>query len=211
MRPSVRTWWSPYGASAWCLTFAALHIYWAVGGELGLASSAGSDLAARRPALFVLVGLWGTAMLLLLGARLSAALARGRPPTRLRRLATATGWLVGAALLARGVVLELVLAMGAGGISASVGASEAYWGLESCGIPGSSSEGSPSSLRLVASGSHAARARRRSAEQSAIGTPTGVGHRLSRRAAARSGAAFRLGRTRPPGKGRWRSSSGRRP
>lgn len=68
-------------------------------------------------------------MLLLLGATLGAALVRGRPRTRLRRLVTVTGWLVGAALLARGVVLELVLATGAGGISASVGASETYWSL----------------------------------------------------------------------------------
>nr|CTQ96950.1 hypothetical protein [Kibdelosporangium sp. MJ126-NF4] len=36
-----------------------LHIYWAVGGEAGLASSAGVDLATRRPLGFVLLGLWG--------------------------------------------------------------------------------------------------------------------------------------------------------
>jgi len=121
--------WYPYGASAWCAAFAALHLYWALGGNAGLASSAGADLAARRPALFVLVGLWGTAMFLLLGAGIGVALARGRPRRRLRRLATVTGWLVGAALLARGIVLEFVLITGAGGIAASVGAYQTRWSL----------------------------------------------------------------------------------
>lgn len=121
--------WYAYGAPAWCAAFAALHVYWALGGNAGLASSAGADLAARRPAPFVLVGLWGTAMLLLLGAGFSVALARGRPRRRLRRLAAVTGWLVGAALLARGVVLEFVLITGAGGIAASVGTDETRWSL----------------------------------------------------------------------------------
>lgn len=129
MRSETRKWWFAYPACAWCLTFAVLHVYWAAGGDVGLASSAGADLAARRPALFVLVGLWGTAALLLLGAGCCAALAGGWPRGRLRRLATVTGWLVGAVLLARGVVLELVLMTGAGGVAASVGASETHWGL----------------------------------------------------------------------------------
>lgn len=122
-------WRSRYAASGWCVTFAALHLYWAVGGNRGLASSAGADLATRRPALFVLVGLWGTAILLLLGAALGAALTWGRPRTRLRRLTAAVGWLVGAALLARGVVLEILLMTNAGGIATSVGRSETHWSL----------------------------------------------------------------------------------
>jgi len=122
-------WWCTYPACAWCVAFAALHVYWAVGGDIGLASSAGVDLATRRPALFVAVGLWGTALLLLLGAGFTAALARSRPRGRLRRLAVVVSWLVGVALVARGVVLELVLMTGGGGVAAAVGALEIHWSL----------------------------------------------------------------------------------
>lgn len=124
-RALTRRW--AYVAFSWCVIFAALHVYWAVGGSVGLAAAAGVDLAARRPPVFVLVGLWGTAMLLLLGAAFSAALARGRPRGRLRRVALLACWLVGAALLARGVVLQLVLATGAGRIASSVGSSQTRW------------------------------------------------------------------------------------
>nr|WP_157528643.1 DUF3995 domain-containing protein [Kibdelosporangium sp. MJ126-NF4] len=55
--PRVRAW--GYFGGVWCVLFAVLHIYWAVGGEAGLASSAGVDLATRRPLGFVLLGLWG--------------------------------------------------------------------------------------------------------------------------------------------------------
>lgn len=118
-----------YLAFIWCGAFAALHVYWAVGGRVWLASSAGVDLATRRPALFVMAGLWGAALLLLLGAALSAALARGRPRGRLQRVAVIAGWLVGTVLLARGVVLQLVLVTDAGGVASSVGPSEVHWSL----------------------------------------------------------------------------------
>ena len=122
-------WWRLQTAFLWCVAFAAVHVYWAVGGNVGLASAAGVDLATRRPALFVLVGLWGTATLLLLGAGFSAGLAEGRPQGRLRRPAAAVGWLLGVTLLARGIILELGLITGAGGIAASVGAAETRWSL----------------------------------------------------------------------------------
>jgi len=112
-------WWRLQTAFLWCVAFAAVHVYWAVGGNVGLPSAAGVDLATRRPALFVLVGLWGTATLLLLGAGFSAGLAEGRPQGRL----------LGVTLLARGIILELVLITGAGGIAASVGAAETRWSL----------------------------------------------------------------------------------
>ncbi len=118
-----------YLAFMWCVAFATLHVYWAVGGSVGLASSAGADLATRRPPVFVLVGLWGTALLLLLGALFSAALARGRPRGRLRRVALLACWLVGTTLLVRGVVLQLVLATGAGRIASSVGPFQTRWSL----------------------------------------------------------------------------------
>jgi len=43
-------------AVAWCCVFAAAHLFWAVGGSAGLASPAGADLAARRPAASSLSG-----------------------------------------------------------------------------------------------------------------------------------------------------------
>ena len=36
-------------AAAWALLFAALHLYWGLGGAWGLAESAGARLAAERP------------------------------------------------------------------------------------------------------------------------------------------------------------------
>jgi hypothetical protein len=63
--PRVRAW--GYLACMWCVLFAALHIYWAAGGEAGSASSAGVDIATQRPLWFVLFGLWGVAVLLLAG------------------------------------------------------------------------------------------------------------------------------------------------
>jgi hypothetical protein len=57
------------GAAAWCAIFAAVHLFWAVGGTAGLASSAG-QLAERRPAGFVVFGLFGVGALLLVGIAL---------------------------------------------------------------------------------------------------------------------------------------------
>ena len=54
-------------AAMWCGSFACLHLFWALGGSIGLASSAGRDLAGRRPASFVIFGLYGTAVLLGIG------------------------------------------------------------------------------------------------------------------------------------------------
>jgi Protein of unknown function (DUF3995) len=125
---ATATGWA-YLASAWFLLFAAVHIYWAAGGNAGLASSAGYDLAARRPLSFVLLGLWGTALLLVAGAVLCAAMARWQPHGWRRRAVTAAGWLAGALLLARGLLLEIILPTGAGGIASSVGPAEAHWSL----------------------------------------------------------------------------------
>jgi hypothetical protein len=59
------------------LLFAALHVNWALGGELGLAASAGSVLAQSRPFWFVAGGLWAVAALLVIGAVIGVALACG--------------------------------------------------------------------------------------------------------------------------------------
>jgi hypothetical protein len=116
-------------ACGWCVVFAGVHVYWAVGGNAGLASSAGSALAAERPLSFVLLGLWGTAVLLAAGAVFCAGLARWRPRGRTKLAMAVVGWLVGALLLARGLLLEIVLSTGAGGVAASVGPAESHWSL----------------------------------------------------------------------------------
>ncbi len=116
-------------ASLWCLSFAALHVYWALGGSIGLAASAGADLAQLRPGWFVVGGLWGVAALLLLSAAFCAGLGHGWPRGSLRRVAVVVAWLAGAALLARGILVELVLATGIGGVSSSVGPLETRWSL----------------------------------------------------------------------------------
>jgi Protein of unknown function (DUF3995) len=118
-----------YLASAWCAVFAVLHVFWALGGDIGLAESAGIELASRRPMMFVLVGLWGVAALLVVGAAFARALARHHPRGRLRRPAILTGLLVGTALLVRGVGIELVLLLDAGGIASSVGPVQTRWSL----------------------------------------------------------------------------------
>ncbi|HEX6359265.1 DUF3995 domain-containing protein [Actinophytocola sp.] len=111
------------------MLFAALHIYWAVGGDAGLASSAGTDLAVRRPLWFVLLGLWGVALLLLAGAIFGVGMTRWRLNGRLRRGAVILGLLGAALLLARGLLLEVVLLTGVGGIASAVGPSQTRWSL----------------------------------------------------------------------------------
>lgn len=122
-----RTW--GYAACTWCALFAAVHVYWAVGGDAGLASSAGADLATRRPTAFVLLGLWGVALMLLTGAAFGVGLARWRPSGGLRRAMAILGWLTGTALLARALLLELVLLTGTGDVASSVGPLETHWSL----------------------------------------------------------------------------------
>ena len=131
----VRTWiswpagWSAVASIAWCGAFAAVHVFWALGGSAGLASSAGPELAAQRPAAFVLAGLWGVAVLLACGAAVVYAVATA--PGLSHRLRRAGGWLlviVGAGLALRAVAVETLLAADAGTRSA-VGPLETRWSL----------------------------------------------------------------------------------
>ena len=102
-------------AACWCALFAALHVYWALGGTVGLASSAGPSLAAGRPTWFVLFGLWGVALLLVAGAAFCL----------LRHPWQRVGQFAGAILVARGVLIEVVLLAG----MADVSADERFWSL----------------------------------------------------------------------------------
>lgn len=133
-----------YSAAGWALLFAGLHVYWALGGRAGLASSAGRDLAVNRPLWFVVFGLWGVALVLLALAALGVLLARtggrGRPAGTgaggllagtgarglLARLARPLGWLVGGVLLLRGVWVQVLLLTGAGHVARTVGPEQVH-------------------------------------------------------------------------------------
>ncbi|WNV76828.1 DUF3995 domain-containing protein [Geodermatophilus sp. DSM 44513] len=132
MRGSLRTSATGWAllAAAWCASFAALHVYWALGGGVGLAQSAGAELARTRPTAFVLVGLWGVAALLSAGSTSWCALALGRPRgRRLRVAAIVTGSAAGVLLLVRALVVQGVLLLDAGGVASSVGPDQTRWSL----------------------------------------------------------------------------------
>jgi hypothetical protein len=116
-------------ATMWCGSFACLHLFWALGGSFGLASSAGRDLAARRPASFVIFGLYGTAMLLVIGIAIIAVTQRPRAARRLRRAASVLLAVVGVGLVLRGVALEVLLATNSTGLRKNVGPVETHWSL----------------------------------------------------------------------------------
>ncbi|KOG65791.1 hypothetical protein ADK76_05025 [Streptomyces griseoflavus] len=123
--------WSPWWghiACSWAAAFAGLHLYWAVGGEVGLSISAG-PLAAERPLWFVVAGLWGVGALCLLGALLGWLLARpgfrGVPALPVRWL----GWSVSALLLVRGIGVEVLLLTGTAPLDTSVSEEQRAWTL----------------------------------------------------------------------------------
>lgn len=112
-------------AAGWAVVFAAVHLFWAVGGSAGLASSAGPQLAAERPGWFVAGGLWGVAGLLLIGAGLGILLTRPRTRGWLGRVTGFVGAAVGFLLLARAVGVEVLLLTG----TVTVSAVERQWTL----------------------------------------------------------------------------------
>jgi hypothetical protein len=124
-RPSRR--WG-YAAAGWSAAFAALHLYWALGGTVGLAESAGRRLANERPIEFVLGGLYGVAALLAAAAVLGVALAR-RPLTARRRLLPLLGAGVAAVLLVRAVVVEILLLADVDYGRGAVSADQHWWTL----------------------------------------------------------------------------------
>lgn len=115
--------------ATWCALFAALHLYWALGGRKGLASSAGHDLAERRPAGFVVFGLYGVALLLIAGIVLLVVAGGWGGSRKWSRRATAVVGLLSVVLLLRGIVLEILVGFDVGGLSATIGPSQTYWSL----------------------------------------------------------------------------------
>jgi Protein of unknown function (DUF3995) len=70
---------------------------------------------------------WGVALLLLAGAAFSVGMTRRRLRGRRRRAVVILGWLGGTVLLARGLLLEVVLLTGTGGVASAVGPSQTHW------------------------------------------------------------------------------------
>ncbi|MDT0274828.1 DUF3995 domain-containing protein [Blastococcus goldschmidtiae] len=117
-------------AACWAALFAVVHFYWGLGGSLGLATSAGEELADERPAWFVAGGLWGVGVLLLAGTGLAVALARERSTgRRRRRLLLLGGAGVGVLLLARAIGVHVLLLSGALDGNAAIGPDQRYWAL----------------------------------------------------------------------------------
>ena len=125
MRPSRR--WG-YAAAGWAAAFAVLHLYWALGGTVGLAESAGRRLAEERPVEFVLGGLYGVAVALLVAAALGTALARA-PVTGRRPLLPVLGAGVAVVLVVRAVVVAVLLMADPGFGDGDITAAQRTWTL----------------------------------------------------------------------------------
>jgi cytochrome bd-type quinol oxidase subunit 2 len=82
---------------------------------------------ADRPAAFVLFGLYGVAVLLLVGVVLLITTSKGFKSRRFRRIARMLIAVTGVALLARGIAFEVLLSLNTGGLRNSVGSLESRW------------------------------------------------------------------------------------
>jgi hypothetical protein len=120
-----------YVAAGWASVFAGVHLFWALGGSAGLASSAGSRLARDRPGWFVVAGLWGVGGMLVMGAFLGVALARARPrpPPRMRRLLVPAGAGAAVLLCVRAIGIELLMLVGAYDGNAAITPAQRHWTL----------------------------------------------------------------------------------
>lgn len=95
---------------------------------MGLASSAGRDLADRRPSAFVAFGLFGVAAVLVAGVALIVLASGDVGSDRIQRVARILMALIGAGLTLRAVPVETTLAT-AHSVRASVGPLETKWSL----------------------------------------------------------------------------------
>ena len=125
--PTSRRW--AHGAAAWAALFAGLHLHWALGGSLGLAESAGEQLAAERPGWFVAGGLYGVALLLLAAAGLAVLLLRRPGPGRWVRLLPLLAVGVGAVLALRAAVVHVLLLSDAGHGGGAISPAQRTWTL----------------------------------------------------------------------------------
>ncbi|MFJ3836035.1 DUF3995 domain-containing protein [Streptomyces sp. NPDC054904] len=110
------------------MAFAALHFFWALGGEVGLDVSSGERLASERPAWFVAGGLWGVGFLCLIGALVALGLRKRGVRGRTWRVLQLLGLAICLLLLVRGLLVEVLLIAdvpAVGGISAA----QRFWTL----------------------------------------------------------------------------------
>jgi len=109
--------WAGYVACVWGLAFAAISFYWGAGGTQGLDTLGGSlESLARAHDRTLLIAVWLTGFLKILGSLLALALA-GRWAARLpRRPVIVLGWVAAASLTLYGgilVVPEALVTVGA--------------------------------------------------------------------------------------------------
>lgn len=117
------------GAAAWAALFAALHLYWGLGGSVGLAESAGEELARQRPGWFVVFGLYGVAVLLIGASGLALLLGRGPRSGRWRWLLPLLGAGVTAVLVLRAVAVPLLIVSDAGYGGGAITSAQRTWAL----------------------------------------------------------------------------------
>ncbi len=57
--------WAGYAAAAWSLFFAIVHLYWSLGGTIGISTLGGEieRMARERTLWFIIVAAWGVAIL----------------------------------------------------------------------------------------------------------------------------------------------------
>lgn len=86
--------------------------------------SAGQELAKDRPSWFVVVGLFGVGLLLLVAAVIGVLLQRLRPAPLLLRIC---GWGIASVLLIRGVGIEILLLTGALDTDSGITSEQIMW------------------------------------------------------------------------------------
>jgi len=118
-----------HAAAAWAGLFAALHLFWAAGGALGLAESAGRELAAERLLWFVAARLYGVALALVTAAGLGVLLARSPLTGRAGWSLPLLGAGVAVLLLVRAVGDQALLLTDAGYGGGAVSPAQRWWTL----------------------------------------------------------------------------------
>ena len=109
--------WAGCAACAWGLAFAVISFYWGLGGTLGLDTVGGSiESLARAHSRTILIAVWVTGFLKILGSLLALALTRTWTARLPSRPITVLGWVAAASLTLYGgilVVAEALVAIGA--------------------------------------------------------------------------------------------------
>ncbi len=109
--------WAGYVAFVWGFAFAGISFYWAAGGTLGIDTIGASiERMGRAHERTVLIGVWATGFLKVLGALLALALVRPWGIRLPRRLIAVLGWGAAVLLTLYGgiwVVVEALVASGA--------------------------------------------------------------------------------------------------